>query len=545
MKTKRRLSGSKARPTAPAIWITSAALFVVASLAASTQKTASAHGEGNAAGRIGAILPIHDELTDITVTSLRRRIDDATKKGASVLIFELNTPGGMVSSAIALSDLIKGVTGAKTVAWVNTNAHSGGAMVALACEEIVMARSSRIGDSQVIMVGPEGVTAVPADLRPKANTPVLGQFRDSAKERGYSQVLTEAFVIPEHEVWWLENVRTGERQFVFREEKEKMVNPRGNGSGDSSPADYPPAEWKTVEKYYDVVLEREVEVMQPIERIDTLLEMSASEAYAFGFSKAVVTTEDELRSRYGLEEVIRYAPSWSEALAFWLTSEYVRGFLMIIILMGVYVEFHTPGVGLAGLAALIALAVFVGAPYLTGLASMWEILFIIGGIALILIEFLVLPGFGVAGISGLFLLIIGLLATFAPPEPGRTFPLYIPTLDSTVEGIQTGLKMLVASMVISLAGMFMLSRYLPRVPFLRRVVPANPTPSEVQVDDPYFGAARVGDLGLAVGPLRPAGKARFGARLVDVVTQGEYIGENTRLEVVERRGNRVVVREAR
>ncbi|RME41145.1 MAG: hypothetical protein D6788_01870, partial [Planctomycetota bacterium] len=70
----------------------------------------------------------------------------------------------------------------------------------------------------------------------------------------------------------------------------------------------------------------------------------------------------------------------------------------------------------------------------------------------------------------------------------------------------------------------------------------NPTPSQVQVEDPYRGSARVGDVGVAQGPLRPAGKALFGNQLVDVVTQGEFLAPGTEVEVIEHRGNRVVVR---
>jgi membrane-bound serine protease (ClpP class) len=61
--------------------------------------------------------------------------------------------------------------------------------------------------------------------------------------------------------------------------------------------------------------------------------------------------------------------------------------------------------------------------------------------------------------------------------------------------------------------------------------------------DPYDGTAQVGDIGRAESLLRPAGKARFGATLVDVVSQGEYINKGARVEVIERAGNRVVVRE--
>ena len=60
--------------------------------------------------------------------------------------------------------------------------------------------------------------------------------------------------------------------------------------------------------------------------------------------------------------------------------------------------------------------------------------------------------------------------------------------------------------------------------------------------DPYGNLARLGDVGVTEGVLRPAGKARFGQVLVDVVTEGEYIEPDVQIEVIERHGNRVVVR---
>jgi membrane-bound serine protease (ClpP class) len=273
--------------------------------------------------------------------------------------------------------------------------------------------------------------------------------------------------------------------------------------------------------------------------------MSASEAYAYGFNKEIVANVDALKQRYNLGSVVRVEPNWSEGLAYWLTSMYVRGFLLFIILLGAYVEFHTPGVGVPGLVALICLAIFVAAPYLTGLANIWEIVLIGLGVLLILLEVFVIPGFGVPGIAGILILLLGLIATFVPDEPGRSFPLYIPSLPSTMHWLKVAIATVVSSMVASLVGMALLSKFLPRLPVFRALVPANPTPSEVAVTDPYRGAARVGDIGKADGPLRPAGKAHFGSVLVDVVTQGEYLEPNTQVEVVERRGNRVVVRAVR
>lgn len=522
-------------------WLALVASLVLAStcLIAGPESPRAA-GEGG----LGAIITLRDEITDISRDSLKRRIDQARQEGATTIILDMNTPGGLVTSSIEIADLLRNLEGVRTIAWVNNTAHSGGALVACACDEIVMTRSSRIGDSQVIMGGPGGASAIPKELEPKAYTPVIHDFRTSARRNGYSLVLAEAFVIPEREVWWVENTKTGEREFVFKDEKERRIPEPSKPLTDASTADPPQTDWALVKTYYDVLLGKEVDARQPVVTDYELLQMSPSEAIAYGFAKAVVSDEAELRERYSLTGVIRLVPLWSENLALWLTSMYVRGFLLMVIALSAYVEFHTPGVGLAGLTALIALAIFVGAPYLAGLANAMEIILIVLGIALIVLELFVIPGFGVIGFAGLGLVIVGLLATFVPEEPGRPFPLFFPTLPATVEAVKVAIITLVSAMTASLIGMVILSRYLPRMPVFNRLVPANPTPSEVNIDDPYRGAARVHDFGTTEGPLRPAGKARFGPIIVDVVTQGEYLDSGTAIEVIERRGNRVVVRAA-
>lgn len=519
------------------------------------------------AGVKAAILTLHGEITDVMKESLTRRMNEAKAAGAKVIVFDMDTPGGLVMSSIAIADLIKNTEGVKTVAWVNPNAHSGGSIVAVACDEIVMARSSRLGDSQVILGGPLGAQGVPQELQAKAYSPVLAEFRASARLRGYDQVLCEAFVLPQREVWWLENIKTGKREFVFRDEKLKRfgevdvadetrdrkddgtvkvdatTKPRSRESRKVD-ADFVP-EWKLVDSYFDPLSETRMETIQPIVADNQLLEMSAGEAQAYGFSKAVVAKEKDLKARYGITQLIRFDTNWSESLAYWLTSMYVRGFLLVIILLGAYVEFHTPGVGVPGLVALICLAIFVGAPYLTGLANVWEVALIVVGVVLIMLEVFVIPGFGVAGISGIVLLLLGLVATFVPDEPGHSFPLYIPTLPSTFEWLKMALITVVSSMAASFAGMLVLSRVLPRTMLFRAIAPANPTPSEVAPDDDYRGAARVGDVGKTESPLHPAGKAWFGSVLVDVVSQGSFLDANVEVEVIERRGNRVVVRPVR
>ena len=496
-----------------------------------------------------AILLFHDEITDVTTQSLRRRIDEARRRGANLIVLDMDTPGGLVTSSIDIADMLRTLTGIRTVAWVNDDAYSGGSLVAVACDEIVMARSSRIGDSQVIMRGPEGVGAVPKDLQPKAYTPVVHDFRMSAKRNGYSEVLAEAFVIPEREVWWLENSETGTREFVFRDEKIRRLADGGSDGSDAADPqtvdDSPRSRWKLVQTYHDIESGKELPVRQPVVGDAELLLMSASEAYAYGFSKGIVDDEKELIARYNVGTLFRLEATWSENLAHWLTSMPVRGFLLMIVFLAGYMELQAPGLSVPGAVALVALAVFLGAPYLTGLANVWEIVMIVLGLVLIALELFVIPGFGVMGISGVVCVLTGIIATFVPDEPGRSFPTLFPALPDTMEKLKAGIVTLASATVASVIGMFMLSRYLPKMPLVRGLVPANPMPSDVLVEDPYRGAARVGDVGQAEGSLHPAGKARFGGLLVDVVTQGEYLEGDATVEVVERRGNRVVVRAVR
>ena len=505
----------------------------------------------SAAGVRGAIIPIKAQITDVTTTSIKRRVEAAHADGVGLIVFELNTPGGMVSSAIDICDYIKNLTDLTTIAWVHTQAYSAGSMIAVACDEIVMASASTLGDCGVIMGLPWGAEAVPEELRAKAESPVLEQFRDSARRNGYDAALCESLVIKERELWWIEHVVTGEREFVDREEKDQrlaVTSTAGDDADDESADESPPStggspQWRLVETYIDPVSGREVEIDQPVISDTELLTMSQSRAFALGFSSGIVSTVDELRERYGLTGPLTPAGmNWAEVLVGWLTSMPVRGFLLLIVFLGAYVEFNTPGVGVPGLVALIALAVFVVAPFLTGLANTWEIVLIALGFLLIGLEIFVIPGFGVAGISGLLLVIGGLLATFMPEEPGRVFPLYWPHLEAGLDGLKRGVITLALSMGGALVSGIFIGRNIHRIPYLRTIVPQNPMPSQVAVDDPYHGLARVGDVGLVEATLRPSGKARFGSMMIDVVTEGDLVDAGARVEVIERRGNRVVVR---
>ncbi len=502
----------------------------------------------------GTVITIHSDISDVTTASLRRRIELARRDKSEIIIFDIDTPGGMVSSALDICQIIKkDLADIKTVAWVNSDAYSAGSMISVACDEIVMSRSSTIGDCGVILGGPMGPQEVPEELRAKAESPVLEQFRDSAAFNHYDPLLCESLVIKELEVFWLENLQTGEKRFALEVEKNRLLRETiadDNSNSSRLPDDEeivdesPIKTWQLVESYIDPITGRSIKVSQPVVPSTELLTMSQSRATALGFCKAILSNLNEVQEHYSIAgQISRYDTNWSEDFTAWLTSMPVRIFLLLILMLGVYVEFNTPGVGVPGTVALICLAIFVGAPYLTGLANVWELVVVLIGFALLAVEVFVIPGFGIAGISGVLCIIIGLLATFIPDEPGRSFPIYWPEMEDGLEGLKIGIVTMASAGTAAVVAMIIISRMLPKITWLHGAIPPNPTREDVQpIVDYHQGYAKVGDIGIVESPLRPAGKVRFGPALVDVVTEGDFVDPKTEVQVIECQGNRVVVR---
>src|ERR1043166_8192224 len=132
----------------PSIRLTGLILLIVAACAIARPITPS-----NSAPR-GAVITIEDEINDVTLSSLKRRVELARKSGASIIVLEMNTPGGLVHSAMEICTYLKNLTDLHTVAWFKPAAYSAGAMISLACDEVVMASSSRMGDCAPIVISP-------------------------------------------------------------------------------------------------------------------------------------------------------------------------------------------------------------------------------------------------------------------------------------------------------------------------------------------------------------------------------------------------------
>jgi membrane-bound serine protease (ClpP class) len=263
-----------------------------------------------------------------------------------------------------------------------------------------------------------------------------------------------------------------------------------------------------------------------------LLTLTTQEALKHGLADARADRLDAVLASLGLAdaEVRRATPTWAESLVRFLTHPVVSSLLMTIGILGIIVEIRTPGFGVPGSLGVASLALFFWGHWLVRLAG-WEELLLVGlGLVLLAIEVFVTPGFGLTGVLGLAALLGGLGLSLV--GTGATWVVVV-----------TAVGRVAASLLLALAVSLVLLRFLPRLPFGRRLVlETELTAREGFASAPETDRAWLGKRGTAASPLRPAGIADIEGERVDVVSDGEFIDAGEPLTVVRVDGNRIVVR---
>ena len=432
------------------------------------------------------VVPLHGEVSPSLLTFLRRAVKMAESNQASAIVFDMNTYGGRLDTA---TDIVNALNQIKvpTYTFINTNAGSAGALIAIATQHIYMAPVSAIGAAAPILSTGEDL---PATAREKTISYWSALIRASATKNGHNPELAEAFMNKDKEV------KIGDR----------IVHPKG-----------------------------------------TVLAINAQEAVVKADGKpllaeGIVDSIADLTRRAGLKgEVVTIEPTGFEQIAFWITA--LAPLLLLGGILGAYLEFKIPGAMWPGVISAICFALFFLGHYLAGLAG-WEVvaLFVLG-LVLILIEILFFAHSTIVfGVLGVFLMIASLLWTMIDRYPRQPF---LPTGKALAIPLLNMLIAIVGSFIV----IALLARYLPRTSLYRRfaLIDSNPPgPSLVGVPRQFATALALapGMQGTAVTVLRPSGKARFADHVVDVVTEGEFIPPQTVVTVIETDGMRVVVKGA-
>ncbi len=535
----------------------------------SAQSAPRAIPASRAAERVG-VITVRGPIDAVTLQTITRRLERAVSEGCDAVVIELDTPGGELNATMAICHLLKTSAPINKVAWVRPQALSAGAIMALACREIVMSDASSIGDAAPIAILPgQGLTPLPSAERAKMESPVLAEVTESADRHGYDVRLVRAFIRTGDELWLLER-DDGRRIFADAREFEIAFGFPPTRSGRVPPEELatlaPPTEPLTPDPSDETAIDgladpnaaalaaaderlREQAVHEPrigveergrwrligqVDTADELVTLRAAQAVSFGLARAIVNDDSELLRFFGAQRIERYDESWSEALVRFLISWPVRMVLIIVVVISFFVEMATPGVGVFGAIATAGLLALVGAPAIAGLAEWWEILCIALGIVLVAVEFFVAPGLGIAGLSGAVLLLVGLVFSFTSGD------LSSPQVQND---IVIGLFSVLGAFLLSGVGIAVILRRMPESRLFRRFVLEATVTRHPELAAIGVAGATNAALGVTLTDCRPTGRARFGDRVLEVRSRGGWIAAGTTVVVVGRDGLGTIVEE--
>lgn len=475
---------------------------------------------------------------------------------ASALIFQIDTPGGLVDSAMEITRHILEAP-CPTIAFVDTfdegmGAISAGALISYSCDHIIMSEAANIGASTPYSPAAQGSEMVTE----KSMSFLRAKYRSLAEMKGHNPYLGEGMVDNQIELWGdrqedgtyvIYKVRSdtvvGAKESkpassdplgdLFKELQEQTpinLDPLENALREAKDDEEAPPESPAVDRS---AIPKTAKLISPAGELVTL---TANDATDFGLCPKVVRSLDEVLTQYDLEgkPIYEVIPTWSEALFGFLTNPLIVSLLLLAGVGGIYFEVRTPGFGLPGIVAVVALGLFFGAQYTVGLAEWLDILLVLVGVGLIGLEIFVLPGFGIAGVAGGFCMVAGFYLAMTR--------VVIPQYDWEFARLADAGQTVAVTAVLFTVVAILSWRYLPRTRFFRMLVLEHEELAEsgytVQTEQEE---SAVGMRGVTTSMLRPAGRGRFEGKNYDLVTRGEFIAKGRPVRIIQAEGNRYVV----
>lgn len=416
------------------------------------------------------VIPVETEIDNSAFHHFRKGIEQAKEKEASLLVVKLNTYGGALDAADSIRMTLLRID-IPTVAYVDVNAASAGALIALACDSVYMAPAASMGSATVV-----------------------NQSGEPMPEKYQSYMSTIMRATAEHH-------------------GRKMV-------GDS------------------MVWRRNPDIAASMVNPEVSVSLTADQALDCGYAEGVASSLADVLAdlNYSVDNVDYYQSSFSDSLLGFLSNAAVRAVLVMLILGGIYMEMHTPGLGVAAAVASVATVLYFLPMLITGTIAPWVLVLFIIGVVLIALELFVIPGFGVTGICGIIAVAAALTGAMTSNDAVSGFDLG--SLGSSLAVVGSGC--LLALCII----LYLTSSHGPMA--LRK---HSELMTELRVSDGFVGvdmspARFVGQLAESVTVLRPAGKIKIGNQDYDAVSTGEFISAGRQVKVVKYENAQLYVVEA-
>jgi membrane-bound serine protease (ClpP class) len=417
---------------------------------------------------------INSEINTTSRIFLSKGLREADRIQADIVLLHLNTYGGTVVDADSMRTAIL-YNRIPVYVFIDNNAASAGALISIACKKIFMRPGANIGAATVV----EGTTGEQAP--DKYQSYMRSMIRSTAEMHGKDTIIVG-------------------KDTTYRWVRDPLI-----------------AEAMVDDRVYIPNL------------IDSgkVLTLTAQEALRVGYCDGIADNINELLTThlaYTDYQIIKYEASFYDRLMGFLTNPGFQAFLIMIIIAGIYFELQSPGVGFPSIAAITAALLYFTPLYLDGLLQNWELIIFIIGIILVLLEIFVIPGFGVTGISGIFLIGMGLVFALLDNDWFSFKQVEMPDITRSILTVLSG-------MLLSLISVLYLSSRIGEKGMFRKIALTTDLENSVSVD--LNDNQLLGQTGEAMTDLRPSGKIMLNNEMYDAISTQGFISSGAKVVVIK------------
>ena len=465
-----------------------------------------------------------EAISDNEMRFFRKTLQRAEQERAQAVILEMDTPGGSVETAFKYLSIME-KSSVPIVVYLNPNGISAGMIIALGADRAAISPNGLIGDAMPIAMGING--AKPVTEKP------LAPKQQGVEEKKEKTPAKTAPKKPE--------------QPQFAEEILKEIRKLRNNPGESA-EDKAIADQKFLTVFFKMLQvlaeknNRPVNVVRAMadpytelssktdgieHRKRSPLTLSAKEAKKLNVVDHIAENRTDLLKQLGLEnaELVVIKRTATEQIGGFLATPAIAGLLLVIGLVGLFVEIKTPGFGVPGVLGISALTLFF-LGHIAGGASDWGpmVVFFVG-LLLIALEIFLIPGFGLVGILGILCVLVSFFWAFG------------------LENISTALRVITRSLTAAIAVMILLAVYvLPKTPIFRKVWLDTALSSKDGCQAQTADDSLIGANGVAVTPLRPSGVVRIAGSRHDAASEGDFLEAGEEVTVTACNGFQLIVR---
>ncbi|MDE0935545.1 MAG: peptidase [Mariniblastus sp.] len=455
-----------------------------------------------------AVIEFKGEIQSQLKMYFDNRFEMARRAGVDLLIIEIDSPGGLKLESLEMARKLRDCQWAYTVAIISNEAISGGALVALGCDEILIDPNAKFGDIGEIGYDPEqGAFRL---IEPKLESYLSRDARDLAESKGRSPDLAEALIDKDVLVYQKPDPKDLEGPPLFRSVR-------------SDAAEKPATPWQLV----------------PESGPERFLTLSGQRTLQLGIAQGMATTPEALANEFKFprESIKVYSLKLTDKVAHFLNNPIITVLLILFGMIALYFELSAPGLGVGGLLSGFAAVLFFWSRFLAGTSGWLEVILFLAGIAFIFAELFIIPGFGVSGIAGIAMLFSSVVLA------GQNFVLPA-TPDQWDRSIASTFTLLLACTGFIVAAIF-ITKKMGSIPILNKMIlSTKPFSSQNTLTDSAgkpvpapHPVVSVGDWGKSESQLRPAGRAKFNDRSIDVVSDGAFVEAGVPIRVIEIQGS--------